>query len=141
LECKFDMDVAAAPEGMGFVPADIMCRNAFFTEWKGFVWCNPPWCGRKNKRPWIDLMIKHNNGIFLAPDRTSAPWWQYMATKADSIHLVHGKIKFIPGPGNESDGEHPGNGTTLFAFGEKAIQALLQAQENKLGTTFFKHNL
>lgn len=134
LGVKFDMDVAAAPDGCGYVPADTMCRDAFNTKWEGFVWCNPPWCGRGAKQSWIDLNWKHGNGILLAPDRTSAPWWREAALKTDAILLVSGKIKFVRPDGTL--GKSPSTGTTLFAYGYKAIQAILNAENNGLGICF-----
>jgi len=123
LGCRFDMDVAAAPEGYGCVPADILCRDAFHTEWAGFIWCNPPWAGRGNKEPWIRFIHTHGDGLLLSPDRTSTPWWQDAAKKADRILFVHGKIKFIPGPENNSNWKQP----------DKGVKALFTAQKNGLG--------
>lgn len=133
LECRLDMDVAAAPEGYGCVPADILCRDPFHTEWRGFIWCNPPWAGRGNKQPWIEFIHRHGNGLLLSPDRTSVPWWQEAAKTADKILFVQGKIKFIPGPGNDANWKHPANGTTIFAWGERGVKALFAAKKNCLG--------
>lgn len=102
-------------------------------NWPGFVWCNPPWAGRGNKQPWIDKMHTHSNGLLLTPDRTSAPWWQDVARKADVVMFVSGKIKFIPGPYNRSNFKQPGNGTSIFGWGNNAIEALLRAETNDLG--------
>lgn len=79
-------------------------------------------------------MALHGNGIVLVPDRTSAPWWQDAAKKADKILLVAGKIKFITPDGTTADS--PSTGTTLFAYGFKAEQALHRAEKNGLGVTF-----
>jgi len=132
----FDMDVAA-PVDRSFchVPAKLFITSQIITKpWVGFVWCNPPWSGRGNKDPWIDRMIEHGDGILLTPDRTSAPWWQKVASKADYILQVNGKIKFIKQDGITAN--QPGTGTTLFAFGDMAKMALAQAYKNKLGVLF-----
>lgn len=138
---RFDMDVAAAPDGMGCVPADILCRDAFNTKWTGFVWCNPPWSGRGKKKLWIDLIIAHGNGILLTPDRSSAPWWQDVVRMSDMLMMMKGKIKFTPGLGNKSNGKSPGCGTTLFAFGDKAKAALLNGEDNGLGVVLYRSEI
>jgi len=134
------MDVAAAPQGFGCVPADILCRDAFNTIWIGFVWCNPPWSGRGKKQQWIDKMYLHGNGILLTPDRTSAPWWQDVTKKSDSLLMINHKIKFTPGTNNLSNWKQPGCGSTLFAFGEKGISAITNAENNGLGIVLNKRN-
>ena len=136
LGCEFDMDVAAAPEGMGHVPAKKFLRSYPNDKWEGFIWCNPPWSGRGAKMPWIKDNVKHRNGILLTPDRTSVDWWQLCAHECDRFLLVLGKIKFIPGVGNDQNWKQPGNGTTLFAFGTTAVNALHLGESNGLGLSF-----
>lgn len=129
----FDMDVAS-PLDRRFchVPArEFITKNSLQKEWYGTVWMNPPFGGRNGLIAWIDKMNSHQNGIALTPDRTSADWWYQAATGCDAILHVRGKIKFIGSDGIL--GEHPSNGTTLFAWGEKATIALLRAEKNGLG--------
>lgn len=134
LNCTFDLDVAAPADYRTFVPAiKFITENSLSIPWSGFVWCNPPFGKRNTKMAWIEKMIEHNNGILLTPDRTSAPWWQYAALRSGSLLQVRGKIKFYTPEG--TTGDSPGNGTTLFAFGEKAIAALNRA-DAKLGIVF-----
>lgn len=135
---EFDLDVASPMDrSLSCVPANnFICDNSLNVEWNGFVWCNPPFGGRNGLLPWIEKMIKHNNGILLTPDRTSAPWWQYCADSSYCHLQVNGKIKFIRGHGNELKDTHPGNGTTLFAFGYEAARHLILADKNKLGICF-----
>lgn len=119
LECDFDLDVAA-PRDLTYcsVPAqNVIMSDSLNKKWNGFVWMNPPYGNQNLKYQWIRKFIKHGNGIALMPDRTSAPWWQYFAKRSDAVLFVDGKIKFIRPDG--SIGESPGNGTTLFAIGEK----------------------
>lgn len=87
-----------------------------------FVFMNPPFGGRNGLVPWLDKFFEHGNGIALAPDRTSAPWWQDAARRADAVFFFRGKIKFERPDG--SVGKHPGHGTTLFAAGKRAEIAL-----------------
>ena len=79
-------------------------------------------------------MIEHNNGILLTPDRTSAPWWPVVSKPAECFMFLKEKVKFIRPDG--SIGKQPGNGTTLFAYGLQAEEALLKAQKNGLGTVY-----
>jgi hypothetical protein len=67
----------------------------------------------------------------LTPDRTSAPWWQAFALTADAVLFVNGRIKFVRPDG--STGGKPSNGTTLFARGARAVEALKRAEANGLG--------
>ena len=80
---------------------------------------------------WIERFISHKNGIALLPDRTSSNWWQYLAENADGLLFVKGRIKFIKPDGKR--GANPANGTTLFAIGEKGIEALKTADLLGLG--------
>lgn len=136
LDCTFHVDVAAPKDRTHcHVPAEyFITENSLDSIWYDFVWMNPPFGGRNGLIPWLNRINQHGNGIALTPDRTSAPWWQ-QAAKQSNCHLqVTGKIKFIDQNGNI--GIKPGNGTTLFAYGERAVKALLKAQENKLGMVF-----
>lgn len=137
LNCRFDLDVACPSESSDKIhtPCDYYIdHGSLSAKWEGFIWMNPPFGGRNGLEPWLDKFFQHGNGIALTPDRTSAPWWQTAARKADAILQVDGKIKFISGDGKKNN--HPGNGTTLFASGEKGIQALLNAQRSGLGILF-----
>lgn len=133
LGCGFDLDVAS-PEDRTYcsVPADqFLTKDSLSVEWNGFVWMNPPFGGRNSKTPWLDKIYSHGNGIALTPDRTSAPWWQRAARQADAVLFVDGKIKFIRPDG--SAGNQPGTGTTLLAYGNKAVNALARSQTRGLG--------
>lgn len=136
LGCEFDLDVAAPEDRTKIcVPAKYFCHaNSLESKWFGFVWMNPPFGGRNGLIPWLDKIHKHGNGIALTPDRTSAPWWQDTARKADAHLQVDGKIKFISG--DDSNNAQPSNGTTLFAFGDCAVEALFRAQSKGLGVVF-----
>lgn len=134
----FDMDVCAPFDTSKiFTPTNsFITKNSLSEKWNGFVWMNPPFGGRNGLAPWLDKINNHGNGIALTPDRSSAPWWQTAAKQCDALLLVANKIKFI-----NSDGEYgnqPGSGTTLFAYGPMAVNALKNAQKNGLGLLFSK---
>ena len=133
LGCKFDLDVAHPPAPTKtYVPAtEIISMASLEKPWHGFVWMNPPWCGRDAKAPWLDKFFAHGNGIALTPDRTSAPWWHPAVRRADAVLFVTGKIKFHRPDG--SVGKSPGTGTTLFAAGAQGVEALRRADAAGLG--------
>lgn len=134
LDCWFHMDVASP----GFVttpwiPANrCITENSLSTEWKGFVWMNPPFGGRNGLVPWLRKFFEHGNGIALVPDRTSAPWWQMYATQADLVLFITPKIKFIGA--DKLPGKSPAQGTCLFGRGRASIQPMNLAEKHGLGT-------
>lgn len=141
----YDMDVsspgrAATPwvPAVEFVTADSLAR-----EWRGFVWMNPPFGGRNGLMPWLEKFFAHGDGIALVPDRTSAPWWQQFAPRADLALFVARKIRFIAGfddPANDivrgMPGKSPAQGTTLLAVGKRGVENLNRAAANDLGCLF-----
>lgn len=134
LEVDFDQDVAS-PLDRRFthVPArKFITSGSLSSMWEGFVWMNPPFGnGDRAKMLWMDKFIKHGSGIALTPDRTSTDWFSQCANCCDFAMFVTGKIKFIMRDG--SIGEQPGNGTVLWAMGERGILALHNAHRNGLG--------
>lgn len=134
LDVHFDMDVAAPNEAVSRVhtPAEAFVFDCGLEiDWHGMVWCNPPFGGRNGIVPWLDKFFAHGNGVALTPDRTSAPWWQDAARKADAVLFIAGKVKFERPDG--SVGKSPSNGTTLFASGRRGLEALVTAERNGLG--------
>lgn len=140
LGCEFDLDVAC-PSDMSFikVPAKrFIHEKSLELTWDGFIWMNPPFNGKEDKQSWLNKIYEHGNGIALTPDRTSAPWWPVAAKQCDALMFVSGKIKFIKQDG--TIGKNPGTGTTLFAYGKKAVIALVNAEKNKLGIVLYTQN-
>jgi hypothetical protein len=122
----FDLDVACPHGGPRHTPASgYFSDGALERKWHGTVWMNPPFGHQSTKRLWLRKFFDHGCGIALLPDRTSAPWWQEFAPMADAVLFVAPKIKFERPDGTL--GEQPGTGTTLFAAGQVATDALLQA--------------
>ncbi|MBW9051006.1 phage N-6-adenine-methyltransferase [Rhizobium mesosinicum] len=131
LGCRFDLDVAAPRDATTHVPAsNFIAEGGLERAWSGFVWMNPPFGGRNGLKPWLDKFFQHGNGIALTPDRTSAPWFHEAWTKADQV-LFTPKLRFIRPDGTE--GKSPSNGTALWATGEQASVALLNAAAKRLG--------
>jgi hypothetical protein len=92
---------------------------------------NAPFGARGALEPWLQKFTEHADGIALVPDRTSAPWWQRYALRADVILFVAPKIKFLDV--NGTPGKWPAQGTCLLAIGECGCAALVHAAEQGLG--------
>lgn len=123
----FDLDVAAPERGPRHVPCDAwIWRDSLAVPWWGFIWMNPPFGHQRHKRAWLAKFFDHRNGIALVPDRTSAPWFQEFAPRADLLLFVSPKIKFERDDG--SVGESPGTGTVLMAVADRAVAALSNAR-------------
>lgn len=132
----FDMDVAAPVSGGPHVPTNHWItpeRDGLKEIWNGFVWMNPPFGGRNGLVPWLDKFFAHGNGIALTPDRTSVAWWQDANRRANATLFIAGKVKFIRADG--TIGDRPSNGVTLFAAGQRAVDALMRAERAGLGAT------
>jgi len=133
LACEFKDDVASPGyDTTPWIPADrFIIRNSLSVTWEGFVWMNPPFGKRNGLVPWLAKFFEHGDGIALVPDRTSAPWWQQFAPKADRILFVSPKLKFIDADGQP--GTSPAQGTCLFGLGPNSIKPLHRAAAEGLG--------
>lgn len=124
----FDLDVSAPIGGPRYVPCSAWIdsrSDGLSAEWRGLVFMNPPFGHQKNKKKWLSRFFAHGQGVALLPDRTSAPWFQEFAPKADAVCFVSPKIKFERPDG--SLGESPGTGTALLALGSKSVRALCES--------------
>jgi len=143
MNVRFDLD-PAHPGGdlANWVPATRVITAAncgLRSPWtrdglpRPFVWLNPPFGARNGLVPWLEKFFAHGDGVMLTPDRTSAPWWQDYAPKADAILFVRRKLRFVRPDGTE--GASPAQGTTLLAAGPRGVQALRNAAKAGLGFT------
>jgi hypothetical protein len=133
LGCSFDADVASPGQHVTpWIPAArFITQLSLAQQWCGFVWMNPPFGGRNALVPWLDKFFAHGDGIALTPDRTSAPWWQQFAPRAELILFVAPKLKFIGADG--LPGTSPAQGTCLMGVGPRSIEPLQRAEANGLG--------
>ncbi len=119
---EFDMDVAAPPGGVPWIPA-----KKYFTEnddglaqpWEGFVWCNPPYSAPTK---WLDKMREHGDGIILVRADLSSGAYYRAFGDADYLHVPRGRLQFVNGhAGTTSSVTFT---TVLLGFAAKAGQAL-----------------
>lgn len=132
MSVAFDLDVASPFDLVPWIPATgWIYDRSLEREWRGFVWCNPPFGGRNGLIPWLDKFVGHANGVCLVPDRTSAPWWQAVVQQMELVLFVSPKIRFIGAAGKE--GRSPAQGTCLMSIGTRGGQALRNARNAGLG--------
>lgn len=138
LNVVFDLDVAA-PAHHHSIPAyrwvnETIVARSLERQWSGFVWMNPPFGGRNGLAPWLNKFFLHGHGVALTPDRTSAPWWQTAAKRADAVLFISPKVRFLKPDGTTGDSS-PGTGTCLWAAGPAARAVLVRAAD-KLGKCY-----
>ena len=123
---RFNLDVAHPAVTHPITPCGVWYDDhGLYRDWIGFVWMNPPFGGRNSLERWLRRFFDHGNGIALTPDRTSAPWFREAWGRAD-LALFTPKVRFIRP--NGSTGDSPSNGTTLWASGARAVEALRRAR-------------
>jgi hypothetical protein len=124
LGIRFHMDVASPGRSVvPWVPAEThITAGSLGINWSGRVWMNPPFGKRNGYQAWAEKFVEHGHGIALAPDRSSAPWWQWLAPRVDAILFWEKKLKFLKPDGTR--GNQPGTGTCLFALGQDCVEAL-----------------
>jgi hypothetical protein len=141
LGCRFDVDVASPGEHVThWIPADrvfTIADNGLEQDWgEAFAWMNCPH-GPELPR-WLEKFREHGNGVCLVVDRTSTKWWQDLCSNADLILQLNKKIQFLR-PDTE-EGDYPVNnnalGSSLVAYGERGVEALINAAEQGLGTLY-----
>lgn len=119
----FDLDVCTSRKR----PFD-SAKNHFEVEegdalgkpWAGFVWCNPPY--GVHVLPWVQKMIKHNNGIMLVFSRTETKWFFEIWENASDILFIKSRFFFYGTKHNS------GNGMALVGFGDQAAQRLYNSR-------------
>lgn len=124
LGVEFGVDVASPGAAIvPWVPARQHITAASLEQpWFGSAWMNPPFGARNGIVPWLEKMAAHDDGLALVPNRTGADWWQDFAQRADGLLFIRGKVKFLRPNGTE--GESPGYGNVVMAFGRKMAGAL-----------------
>jgi phage N-6-adenine-methyltransferase len=95
-------------------------NNGLKQEWKGRVWCNPPY---RDLEPWLRRMANHGNGIALTYARTETrAFEQWVWPCADAMLFFFGRIAFFR-PGKHEAKAGPGP-SVLVAYGKDNADAL-----------------
>jgi hypothetical protein len=130
LGVSFDLDPAAPPGGVPWVPAARHFSRAddgLAQEWQGRVWLNPPYglgIGR-----WMAKLAAHGDGLALVFARTDMSWFQRAMTEATAACFIRGRLNFIPGEGKPEP--RPASApSVLLAYG---VPCALTLAESGLG--------
>jgi hypothetical protein len=119
----FDLDPAGSPaEAHSFVPARTIIRppdDGLAVSWTGHVWLNPPY--GPAAVPFVDRMIDHGDGLLLLPSRTETKVYQRAIMAANAVCLLRDRLWFVRTDGVTGRSSF---GSTLFAFGEWAVERL-----------------
>lgn len=119
----FDLDVAAPPGGVEWVPAArhfTMADDGLSQPWVGRVWMNPPY---GNVDPWWDRFAAHGQGVALLPTAKSL-WFDRVWRDADAVVVPQGGGEmFFVKPGRDKPLRiwFP---VILAAFGDECIEAI-----------------
>jgi hypothetical protein len=133
LGLNFDLDPAAPPGGVAWVPAARSFSRAddgLSQPWSGRVWLNPPYGAGIGA--WLERLADHGDGMALVFARTDTQWYQRAARRATAVCFVAGRLAFVRPDG--SLGPRPGAPapSVLFAYGLTCAAALCQS---RLGVT------
>lgn len=90
-------------------------------EWKGRVFCNPPY-GNETKK-WLNKCAEHGNAIGLVFARTETKmFFESVWGKADAIFFFKGRIAFHHVSGKKSGAA--GAPSVLIAYGQENVDSL-----------------
>lgn len=128
LGLRFDLDPCSSTSTACSVPA----RTHYFKgtdglsqPWRGLVFMNPPFGGRRGHVPWLVKFLEHGDGVAVVRAYTSADWFHQHAVRAETMLFPCGKTKFVRPDG--SRGRQPGHGVVLLGMGEVANGALARS--------------
>lgn len=125
LRISFDLDPAAPPGGVPWVPAQHSFSQAddgLRQPWQGRIWLNPPY-GRQIG-PWLQRLSVHGDGLALVYARTDTRWFHAACERATAVCFVAGRLRFYrpDGPGDIAPAA-----SVLLAYGLPCALALADA--------------
>lgn len=132
LRLTFDLDPAAPPGGVPWVPANTHYsarEDGLAQPWSGTVWLNPPY-GREVGQ-WLARLADHGDGIALVFARTDTRWWHATVPDATAVCFIAGRIRFVPGDGRATR-DTAGAPSALIAYG---LTCAIAVAESGLGQT------
>lgn len=124
LGVRFDTDPAMPHVGADWIPADWLIRDGHGLDyaWGGMVWLNPPY--GPSLPAFVSKLIRHGNGVLLAPARTETRWFQRAATAAEIVSFARDRIHFIRQDGYRARASF---GSVFMGFGLEAAAAVARA--------------
>jgi hypothetical protein len=125
LRISFDLDPAAPPGGLPWVPAEQSYSRAddgLSQPWHGRVWLNPPY-GRETG-PWLERLSAHGNGLALVFARTDTRWFHAACNRSTAICFIAGRLRFYRLDGPAASAPAP---SVLLAYGLPCAVALADA--------------
>lgn len=127
LAIDFDLDPAAPPGGVPWVPATHHFSrddDGLHRPWSGRVWLNPPY-GRETHK-WLARLAAHGDGIALVFSRTDTAWFQEASHSATALCFIAGRLRFMRPDGTRAPAG-AGAGSLLLAYGLPCALALASA--------------
>lgn len=91
---QFDLDVAAPPGGIPWIPAQrfyTKAEDGLAQPWEGLIFCNPPF---SKLTPWADKWCEHPDGVFLSCV-SKARWVARLMAAAELIWIPPVEVDFI----------------------------------------------
>jgi hypothetical protein len=111
---KFDLDPCAYQGHNTARELYVLPKDGLKENWYGRVWLNPPY---SDPKPFLEKMVKHNNGIALVLASVETGWFQkYIWDSASAVFFQKGRPKFLRENGTEVQLMRP---TVLVAYGEE----------------------
>lgn len=113
----FDLDAAASAEN---TKCENFLTDAFYSNWHGKVWCNPPY---RKIEDWIykaEYQIEKGHAdcvVMLLPSRTDQKWFRYLVEESkfcDGLYFSWGRIRFEPPRGVEASAPREGSVAVVF---------------------------
>lgn len=128
LALTFDLDPAAPPGGVPWVPAARHFSRAddgLTRPWHGRVWLNPPY-GRDIGQ-WMDRLAQHGDGVALTFARTETKWFRRAFAVATALCFIEKRLRFVAEDGQVAPWT-AGAPSILLAYGLPCALALTTAQ-------------
>lgn len=132
----FDLDPCTSKDAPFNTAVYYYYDNGLDKEWKGRIWCNPPF-DRRERPKWMKKMAEHNSGILLVPAACETDaFYKYIWGKASGICFLKGRPHFYYIDGTRAKA-NSGCTICLVSYGKENYIIL---RNSLLGITFELHN-
>lgn len=124
LGVRFDLDPAAPPGGVPWVPAErhyCEADDGLTQPWDGRVWLNPPY--GPHTAAWLRKLAAHGDGIALVFARTDTAWFHETVPSADVVCFLEGRLTFVTAAGERAK-HNAGAPSMLVAWGGPCAEAV-----------------